>query len=120
MALTSSVTRYIPVKRSAFGGMGINLVRFTTDAAYPDGGYPVTAALAGFTNEVIAVIPIGLVHTITTTNAETGFYPSFDAVDKTLQVFHSGGGASTDPAGEAATNLATIDTMVFDAICIGS
>lgn len=119
MALTSTVLRRIGVRGSALGGSRINIVQFILDTDYPDGGYPVTAALAGFDNGVVAVIPMGLAHATPTTSADTAYLVSFDASEKKLQVFDSGGGAATNPPGEVADGENAITNLVVDCLCIG-
>lgn len=116
MALTFSVTKQLGVAKGR-GGTRTHIVRVTFDNAYPDGGYAITAANLGFDSQVLVMLPMGLIHDATTTSAETGYEPSYDQVSGFLQVFVAGSGAATNA--EVANNLAGINGLVCDFLCIG-
>lgn len=116
MALTFSITKSLGVAKGR-GGHRTHIVRITFDNAYPDGGYAITAANLGFDNQILSVIPMGLIHDADTTAAETGYEPSFDQVLGKLQVFVAGSGAATNA--EVANNLAGINGLVCDFNCTG-
>lgn len=118
MALTFSITKRLGPRKGA-GGVRTNIVRVTFDNAYTDGGYAITAANLGFNNQVLMMNPLGIIHDATTTSAETGYITSYDQVLGKLQVFHSGGGAASDPPGEVADNVAGINGLVCDFLCMG-
>lgn len=118
MALTFTKTKRLGPRKGA-GGIRTNIVRVTFDALYTDGGYSIAATDLGFNSQIIAMVPMGIIHDATTTSAETGYYVSYDQVLKKLQVFNSGGGAASDPPGEVADSFATISGLVCDFLCMG-
>lgn len=96
---SSALARYEP-RGSTF----IGIVELLGDAAYPTGGYPITAALVGL-NQLQWVVPL---------SANGGVVPAWDQVNSKLKLLN-GNSSGTYAANAAMSECAASSTNVSTA-----
>jgi hypothetical protein len=96
--------------RGTTGDMGLKVVDFTFDNAYPTGGWPVIAQQCGFgVNGQVLYVDI--------TSAKLGYLLEYDHVANKIKAYQNGTGNA--PNAELANNSAVLSGVVGRAVVFG-